>query len=568
MANNYDSYSKQELVQLLNKRDYERKLGLVWERDDIEHERTINNDFVTLELDQELSVGEAPYRNLLIEGDNFDALRHLNIAYKGKVKCIYIDPPYNRGKRDFIYNDHYIDKDHAYRHSLWLEFMFQRLQQAKDLLTQDGMIFVSICDKEFFRLCLLLEQVFGEENKIGVIVWKNATDNNPTRIAVEHEYIVCFARDLSIVPAEWKSAESDVKRLLLEKEAELLEAYECEKELQAEYTKWFRNHKKGLWPLDRYKFIDKQGVFTGSQSVHNPGKEGYRYDVIHPDTGLPCKQPLMGYRFPQESIEKLITEDRVLYGKDENKIIELKVYAKDYRQKLPSVISLDGRAGANELRKIFPEVNRAFNNPKPTALLEELLSFVTSGDDIVLDFFAGSGSTGHAVLNLNNSDSGNRRFILVSSRESTEEEPDKNICSDVCAVRMKRVIEGFNGLPVLGGTMAYMRSIRTPMEDLYDDIRHDQIWYTLQQIHFDGISPCQEDGEIQVLESEDLRLAYLSETTSATLARLNEFLDKDHKQTVIYSWQPGVVEQHCLHEHLQIQRIPEYLTDRFGGGAA
>lgn len=194
MANNYDSYSKQDLIQLLNKRDHERKLGLVWERDDIEHERTLNNDFVTLELDQELSVGEAPYRNLLIEGDNFDALRHLNITYKGKVKCIYIDPPYNTGNKDFIYNDHFVDKDHAFRHSLWLEHLYQRLILAKDLLTEDGVMLVSIDDEGRSKLDLLLEQIMPGR-RLGSFTWRTKDTGNDAggNISQVHEHILVYA---------------------------------------------------------------------------------------------------------------------------------------------------------------------------------------------------------------------------------------------------------------------------------------------------------------------------------------------------------------------------------------
>jgi len=160
MASNYEHLSKEQLISLLQKRDSTRKLGLVWERDEIEHERALNDDFVVLELDENLSVGQPPYQNLLIEGDNFDALRYLHIAYKGRVKCIYIDPPYNTGNKDFIYNDRFVDKEDAYKHSTWLEFLYRRLMLAKDLLTEDGVLLVSINDENRSKLELLMDQVF------------------------------------------------------------------------------------------------------------------------------------------------------------------------------------------------------------------------------------------------------------------------------------------------------------------------------------------------------------------------------------------------------------------------
>ena len=166
--------------------------------------------------------------------------------------------------------------------------------------------------------------------------------------------------------------------------------------------------------MDRYKFIDKDGIYTGSQSVHNPGKDGYRYDVIHPETGKPCKEPLMGYRFKEETMSSLIEQGKILYGKDHEKIIELKLYASEFEEKFPSILELDGRLGANELRRIFPDMKKAFTNPKPTQLIEKLISYSSDGEGIILDFFAGSGTTANAVLNLNAEENTNYNFINCS----------------------------------------------------------------------------------------------------------------------------------------------------------
>ena len=186
----YDALDRDALIRLLERRDAERQLGLVWERDEIDADNALNDDYVALQLDASLSHGDAPWDNLIIEGDNFDALRALRMSHKGAIRCIYIDPPYNTGNRDFVYNDRFVDKTHRFRHSLWLEFMYRRLQLAKDLLADDGVIFVSIDDNELFRLGMLMDRVFGEENKLGVVVWKNVTDNNPSRVVTEHEYLL------------------------------------------------------------------------------------------------------------------------------------------------------------------------------------------------------------------------------------------------------------------------------------------------------------------------------------------------------------------------------------------
>ena len=378
--------------------------------------------------------------NIYISGDNLDGLKHVLKSYSRKVKCIYIDPPYNTGKDDFAYNDSFdfsveelseklsISEEDAKRiidltkrgsssHSAWLLFMYPRLLLARDLLTSDGVILVSIDDNEQANLKLILDDVFGEENLVGTIVWKNATDNNPTNISIEHEYIVCFARKKESLPSIWKSHLSDMKNVILEVEATLLHRYGNDKDaIQREYSTWYTENKSQLGKLDGYKFCDTGGVYAGSRSVHNPGKRGYYYDVIHPITGKPCTPPLMGYRFPQESMRLLIAQDRIIYGEDENKIIELKQYLRDYEDKLSSVISLDGRSGANIIRTLFDNIN-VFKNPKTPYILEEILSFVISDNDIVLDFFSGSATTAHAIMNMNVSDNGNRIYIMVQLPE-------------------------------------------------------------------------------------------------------------------------------------------------------
>ena len=378
--------------------------------------------------------------NIYISGDNLDGLKHLLKSYSRKVKCIYIDPPYNTGKDDFAYNDSFdfsveelseklsISEEDAKRiidltkrgsssHSAWLLFMYPRLLLARDLLTSDGVILVSIDDNEQANLKLILDDVFGEGNLVGTIVWKNATDNNPTNISIEHEYIVCFAPKKESLPSIWKSHLSDMKNVILEVEATLLHRYGNDKDaIQREYSTWYTENKSQLGKLEGYKFCDTGGVYAGSRSVHNPGKRGYYYDVIHPITGKPCTPPLMGYRFPQESMRLLIAQDRIIYGEDENKIIELKQYLRDYEDKLSSVISLDGRSGANIIRTLFDNIN-VFKNPKTPYILEEILSFVISDNDIVLDFFSGSATTAHAIMNMNVSDNGNRIYIMVQLPE-------------------------------------------------------------------------------------------------------------------------------------------------------
>jgi adenine-specific DNA-methyltransferase len=406
----------------------------------------------------ELSCGDIGSGNLIVQGDNLVALKALLPYYAKQIKCIYIDPPYNTGvdergvdgkRTGWIYSDNvnspeirrWLNKvvgaeaEDLSRHDKWLCMMYPRVALLKRFLRDDGVIFASIDEVEYASLRLLLDELFGITNRVGTMIWKNATDNNPTNIAIEHEYLLCYARNKSLIPPEWKGTTLAVKEKLLDIGDHFIRDYPDQEERQREYTKWFRKNKAFLWPFDRYKFIDQDGIYTGSQSVHNPGKEGYRYDVIHPETLKPCVQPLMGYRFPEETLKQLLADHRVLFGEDENKIIELKVYVKDYRAKLSSIFELDGRIGTYEIKELFPDNKRPFDFPKPTELIEEILSFTTSSDDLILDSFAGSGTTGDAVLRLNRADQNNRRFILV------EMKPE--IARELTAKRIEKVAKGY-----------------------------------------------------------------------------------------------------------------------------
>lgn len=400
----------------------------------------------TLRPAEEESVRWGEAENLFIEGDNLEVLKLLQKSYFNKVKVIYIDPPYNTGK-DFVYKDNFKDNISNYQritgqrdeegnplttnsdsagrfHSNWLNMMYPRLKLARNLLRDDGVILISIDDNEIHNLRKICDEIFGDGNFIGLICWKNATDNNPTRIAMEHEYVLAYSKHINQCFPVWKSQQSDAKEVLIEIGSELNGRGLSDSEVQEEYTAWFRENKSFLGKLDRYKYIDKGGVYTGSQSVHNPGKEGYRYDVIHPITFQPCKEPLMGYRFPEETMKDLIKNGLILFGEDHNKIIELKVYAESYQEKLPSVIELDGRIGAYDLRGLFPENRTVFTNPKPVSFLRHLFSYVLGDDDLLLDFFSGSCSSAHAVMEQNAEDGGLRKFIMVQIPEPTPDESE------------------------------------------------------------------------------------------------------------------------------------------------
>jgi len=399
-----------------------------------------------LEPVRKLSVGEDS-QNLIIEGDNLQVLASLKSRYTGSVDVIYIDPPYNTGKNDFLYSDKrftdpdadvsdavYVTNEDGGRHTKWLNFMAPRLYMLWDILAPDGVMFVSISDVELFRIGLLLNEIFGEENWVGTIVWKGTTSNHPTNIALEHEYILCYAKSKAALQQSWKSPDDDVKRLLLT-EYERIKSTVSRQTIQKLFRAFVKQQKDVLGDLARYHHVDDRGPYVSRRNLDKPDIYGYVYDVIHPRTKKPCLRPYNGWRYPENTMKALIKEGRILFGKDETRIPQLKVYLEEVQFPLRSVIQLDARAGSNDLERLFGKRD-VFKNPKPVRLIETLLGYSTRRDSLVLDAFAGSGTTAEAVLRLNQRDGGTRRFILIEEGE----EPPRRFTRTVTAERVKRVL--------------------------------------------------------------------------------------------------------------------------------
>ena len=344
---------------------------------------------------------------LLIHGENFQALSLMQARYHEKVKCTYIDPPYNTGKDYFPYKD-------GYQGSSWLSMMYDRVSACASLLRPDGVFLSSIDGNEFRELGWILDEIFGNENDAGTIVWHNARDNNPTRIAIEHEYVQCYLQNIGEVDPVWKNDFSEAKELLLN-EYRRLKGLGAEPErIQSNLRKFIKDNSESLDEVDRYKFVDDVGVYTGSQSVHNPHPGGHEYEIIHPRTGKPMRIPANGYRFPETTMKRdFINKGRLIYGPDENRIVQIKLYLKDYMDSFRSVLNLDGRLGAYALQSQFGRNCEMFDNPKPPQLLRRLLSFASTPGSTVLDFFAGSGTTGQSILEIVRVTGTPMHFILI-----------------------------------------------------------------------------------------------------------------------------------------------------------
>jgi adenine-specific DNA-methyltransferase len=415
-----------------------------------------------LEPVPDLSYGD-PGGNRVIEGDNLQVMVSLRSHYQGMVDVAYLDPPYNTGKRDFAYSDArfhdpnadaddtiYVNNEDGGRHTKWLNYMGPRLWLVWQLLAEHGVCFVSINDVELFRLGMLMDEIFGEQNRIGIIVWKSQTDNNPSRIAIDHEYVLCYAKRIEAVPAQWVG-ESAAKTWLTATYDDLKREHADPASLEAAYQKAMKAHVKAfkaatasdepteladLGTFTRYNRVDERGPYSSMRHTENPKEGGYRYDVIHPVTGKPCKPPPKGYRFPKERMDELIADDRIIFFKDDTQPVQLKRYLSDVRSPLRSIIDTTGQHGAADLKRLLPEGPARFPHPKALGLMEQLLQYAADDEALVLDPFAGSGTTGEAVLRLNAADGGNRRFILIE-----EGNRDDRYGRTILAPRLRAAIE-------------------------------------------------------------------------------------------------------------------------------
>jgi adenine-specific DNA-methyltransferase len=395
--------------------------------------------------------------NLVIEGDNRQAMVSLFAQYKSQVDVVLIDVPYNTGKNDFRYDDarfqdpdadqakgDFVKAEDGGRHTKWLNQMAPTLWLIKELMAPHGVIFVHINDIELPRLLLLMEEIFDASNWLGTIVWKGSTDNNPSQIVIEHEYIVCYAKDKDSVPAVWKGQVQDLVTLMTT-EFERLKAESADlDELRVRWRSWVKAHKAELPnSLGRKTEVDEGGPYQPDGNLGNPGKRGYEYPLLHPVTGQPVKMPLMGWRYPPESMAVLIADNMITWPADHTKQPGLKYYLKgDQSERLKAFIEMDGRTAAYDIARLFPENPLVFKNPKPVALEEYLLSFAAPKDGLVLDCFAGSGTTAHAVMRLNKNDGGTRRFIMIE-----EGNPADQYATTLTAERLRRArtVEGLPG---------------------------------------------------------------------------------------------------------------------------
>ncbi len=374
----------------------EKKYGLVWEEHSEKVDEMLEHNIPIFveDVNRKITANENEPYNFLLEGDNLHSLKLLEKTHKGKIDVIYIDPPYNTGYKDFIYDDCFVDKTDGYAHSKWLSFMEKRLVIARELLRDEGVIFISIDDNEQAQLKLLCDSVFGEDNFIGEYIKQSKVGggNDSKFIVKEHEYCKCYAKNINAT-----------------------------KPMNIKHDKEY---------LKRYKEEDSDGKYFWDTFARPGLKNPIIYDIIAPDGSVINNGWIRSKeRFDREYAEGKI---RLLKKKNGQWSVQFKQYL-NMDGKTPRSMTMDFGGttdGDSELKNIFGK--KIFNYPKSIKYLKTLLSTINNKKVTILDFFAGSGTTGHAVMQLNKEDGGNRKYILCTNNEN-------NICEEVTYQRLKNI---------------------------------------------------------------------------------------------------------------------------------
>lgn len=408
-----DGISQDERSYLINLVNTKKKYGLVWEDKPEDVEEQLRDNLPVLKEVKEKAIinGEDNPNHILIEGDNLHALTALTFTHEGKIDVIYIDPPYNTGNKDFKYNDTFVDKEDSYRHSKWLSFMDKRLRIAKRLLSDKGVIFISIDDYEQATLKLLCDEIFTQMNFVGNIVWQRsyAPINLKKTISQNHDFILIYCKQ--------EFATLELNKLPRSEEATSL-------------YKNPDNDPRGVWQSDNFSV--------------GPAVKEKLYEIITPAGRIVTPPSGRCWLLTKDRYEEFIRDNRIWFGKDGKGVPRIKRFLSEVRD---GVVAMSlwthqevghTQDAKRELKEVLHENESPFETVKPIKLIDRILKLTTDNKKpyTILDFFAGSGTTLHTTMVLNDVDGGNRKCILVTNNEN-------NICEEVTYERNKRVIEGY-----------------------------------------------------------------------------------------------------------------------------
>jgi adenine-specific DNA-methyltransferase len=546
--------------------------------------------------------------NLIIEGDNYDSLRLLRSTHAGKVRVIYIDPPYNTGNKDWVYNDRYVGANDRWRHSQWLEFLYRRLVLAKDLLTQDGVIMVSINDENRARLELLMDEVFPGR-RVGSMVWrtKDSTSRTETNFSEVHEHILIYAgptfafNGAEKSTKKYKNPDNDPRGPWntdpLTVNADRFERPGFFYPLQNPRTGiWYPCDPDRIWAyasetriknLDRIRSGSMENWISQGKIIFPTEERVEQWDSLEAlkraiSLGeIPCtpkrKKPLLTQDTPDLEfwVGKAIGFGRPGFKKH---WAELNSHINPVSSWIPRasedfddedavhIRAPQAGEGTEAIQRLFG--SKIFQYPKPPTLMEDLLKQASRPGDTVLDFFAGSGTTGHAVLALNalEPDAAPRKFILCSSTEATDKEPAKNLCRDVCAARIGKVIASDAALA--HNSFAYLQLDKIAPGDapFESDCAHAFQLLTLRLGKVARPMPAASQGMKILLQSvaEGSLTVLVHRLTPATLAALAALplhpSSPGHGHLRVYSTRPDTVRQHLQQAWDGTDKVVESLS--------
>jgi adenine-specific DNA-methyltransferase len=448
--------------------DGEEKYGLTWHGKKKSRQIALTPSSGTLRPHPEESVDWDTTRNLFIEGDNLEVLKLLQKSYAGEAKIIYIDPPYNKEK-DFVYPDKFQDNLDTYlrytgqvddegiklsssteaggrKHTNWANMMYPRLKLGKNLLKKEGAIFISIDDSEVGTLKAICNEIFGEENFVAQIVWQKSKKGDSKLIASVHEYILCYARDKAacIEAGIWRNRKDGVDEVLHQYSIFRKAHHPEHEKVREKMMAWYRGLKNEdpRKAHKHYNWSDERGLyFAADFAGPDDGRASRpRHEIFHPETKKSCKKPSTGWRWDEDKTKWALAQNppRIHFGADETTIPNRKSYLKETAfEPFPSHFYQDGRSATLQVEKLLgPGV---FTFPKNTQVLGKLVNLLANEDDLVLDFFAGSGSTAHACMLQNIEEDTSIRHISVQLPEHLDGSKNEQKAANIAEVGKERI---------------------------------------------------------------------------------------------------------------------------------
>ncbi len=530
----------EELKKEIKKLKSRKKYGLVWEEKEEQVVLDCQNKLPILKEVKSKAINTDKDKpvNILIEGDNYHSLSVLNYTHKEKIDVIYIDPPYNRGTNDFKYNDRYIDEEDTYRHSKWLSFINKRLRLAYNLLKTDGTLFISIDDNEYANLKLLCDDIFGEK-MVETYIWclQDKTEGSFVKtskntVRKEHEYLLaCF--------------KSQIK----------FKKYKTEKLFSDGSFANPDNDPKGAWFSGN---ISRNGIKTTT---------GSKYYTITTPTGVKYAR---NWTLSKEEFEDLLAKGEIYFSKNGGGVPRQKIYQSSDTYSIQSSLFTDVHTsitGKNELKELF-NGESPFDFPKPSTLIKRLIEISPSNKNcVVLDFFAGTGTTGQAVLNLNKNDGGKRSFVLCTNNEN-------NISEDICYPRIERIIKGYknskeNKTQGLGGNLKYYKTAFVDTEHIRKISDESKIKLSYQvgdmiALRENVLDEVEKNDWWQIFSDDYKTLAIYFKEDKSKLSKLVSKLNKENKKVILYIFSWGKNEyknEFSDYKNIRVEDIPEPILE-------